>query len=157
MEIGADLPDLCVKTGLPADGGTIRRKLMWHEPALYALILLGLLPYAIIALAVSKEATVDFPISKKVRDRRNVMMTIAWILFAAAFGIGIYICSLMDKKPNRDDTIGMLFAVAGVLFLASLILAALVSGSLPTPTRIDRDYITLKGVSPKYLDQLKSF
>ena len=40
----ARLPDRCVVSNQPAEGFTLKRKLTWRHPALYLLVLPGLLP-----------------------------------------------------------------------------------------------------------------
>src|SRR4051812_44962371 len=49
MTKSAELPDLCIKCGAPAEGYRLKRNLMWHPPAWYLLILFNLIIYAIVA------------------------------------------------------------------------------------------------------------
>src|SRR5436309_2493776 len=59
MSQGARLPDRCVKCNAPANGQRLTRKLYWHSPYLYLLILLNLLIYALVAIFVRKKARVE--------------------------------------------------------------------------------------------------
>ena len=59
MQKTVRLPDYCIKCGVAANGSHHTRNLSWHHPALYLLILAGLLIYAIVALIVRKSAKID--------------------------------------------------------------------------------------------------
>ena len=77
----AFLPDRCVKCNAAANGYRLRKKLSWHEPILYVVVAIATLLYVILALALSKRATVEFGLCQDhVRRRRNFLM-IGWALF----------------------------------------------------------------------------
>src|SRR5690349_19000028 len=57
MHKQAPLPPICLKSGLPATQW-LRRNLQWHEPWLALTILAGVLVYVIIALIMTKRATI---------------------------------------------------------------------------------------------------
>ena len=55
---GAKLPDRCVKCNQPAEGYLLQRKLNWHEPTWYLLVIISPLLYIIVALIIRKKAIV---------------------------------------------------------------------------------------------------
>src|SRR5882762_3300178 len=57
MTKDASLPDRCVKCNAPANGLRLKRRLAWHSPVLYLLIVLAVLIYVILAGILSKRAT----------------------------------------------------------------------------------------------------
>ncbi len=75
VELGAVFPDRCLKCNAPAEGFKKRFNVSWHHPALYLLVLLGLLIYVIVALVVRKTARLDIPLCPRHRAlRRNLML-----------------------------------------------------------------------------------
>ena len=56
-----DLPAVCMKCGAPAT--TWKSKTFsWHPPWVYVLILIGLLPFAIVAMVLTKRRTILAPL-----------------------------------------------------------------------------------------------
>ena len=58
MAPDAVLPDRCVKTDLPAGGATVDVALLWHEPAVYWLLVLNPIVYLVVARAVGTRVVV---------------------------------------------------------------------------------------------------
>src|SRR5947209_12297282 len=52
---GASLPDRCIKCNEPAEGLSLNRKLVWHQPWLYLLIIPSIWIYAVVALIVRQK------------------------------------------------------------------------------------------------------
>ena len=60
----------------PAEGYTKKFNLSWHHPALYLIVLAGVLIYVIVALIVRKTARVNIPLCPAHRaKRRNIILT----------------------------------------------------------------------------------
>lgn len=53
---GADLPPRCVKCNAPADISPRRYIFHWHHPAIYLALLMGVLPYLILAIVLRKRS-----------------------------------------------------------------------------------------------------
>jgi hypothetical protein len=141
---GAQLPDRCVKCNAPAQEPKLKKKLSWHHPAIYLLILVALLIYFVVAMILRKTATVELGLCEehKAKHRRNIIAT--WLLV----GLGVlgFVTALVVEDSN--------FILLGIL----LILAGIIYGSVTlrilTPAKIDDRFAWLKGVNKDYLDEL---
>ncbi|MEO8434162.1 MAG: zinc finger Ran-binding domain-containing protein [Pyrinomonadaceae bacterium] len=143
----AMLPDRCVKCNSFVDGSRLRKKLSWHHPAIYLLILAGLLVYAIVAMVLSKRATVELGICEDHRRKRRYGMMIGWMLFlggimGAILGIAYDYIGIM--------TIGFLLIPVGLVWL---ILAA----RFVNVKKIDDRFVWLKGINREYLATLPAW
>ena len=94
MHRNAVLPDRCVKTNKPAQGRRLKRKLYWHHPALYLLILLNILIYLIVAIAVRKKAIIEIGVSHETLSKRKRAIIVSWIMSLA--GIGLFVLALTN-------------------------------------------------------------
>lgn len=137
----AVLPDRCVKCNAPAGGDRIRRRFAWHHPALYLLILVGLLIYAIVALIVQKKAVLELGICAEHRKQRRTLTITGWALFVAAF-VAIPIAVRMGS--------GLVGLLAVASFVASGVLGYLVTNWI-VASKIDDSYVWLKKVDRSYL------
>ncbi|PPT75621.1 hypothetical protein XaplCFBP3122_12760 [Xanthomonas arboricola pv. populi] len=54
---GADLPPRCVKCNAPADDLPRRYIFHWHHPVIYLALLMGVLPYLILAIVLRKRSS----------------------------------------------------------------------------------------------------
>lgn len=141
------LPDRCVKCNSPADGSRLKRKLSWHHPALYLLILAGFLVYVILAVALSKRATVELGLcADHIRKRRKAML-IGWLLLVtgisgAILGIAYdYIMVLI---------VGLALVPVGLVWLV-------VVARVVTVKKIDDRFVWLKGINRDYLAALPPY
>ena len=142
MTKDASLPNRCIKCNAPSSE-LLKRKLQWHHPALYLLIVLSILVYFVVALVVRKTATVNVGLCQEHRESRRLSMIITVLL---AF-------------------VAMLSCIAGlhfeipILVLASigLVLASAIYGTITirvvAPTKIDEHYVWIKGVDGSYLQE----
>jgi len=150
MRKDAKLPDRCVKTNEPAERWLTRR-LYWHHPLLYLLILAGVLFYAIAAIIVREKAVIDVGLSQERFSRRRWSIFGAWVV--AFSGLGL--CYLGIQFAAGGEAAAL---IIGGLFLA--LLSGVVGASLSSvvqPARITADYVWIKGVHPAYLDALPEF
>lgn len=156
---GAELPDFCLRCNAPAEGYRKKVKLSWHPPALLLLIFLGLLPYAIVALIMTKKARVQVPLCAKHRASWTMLATVGLLLLLAAIGVFIAL-AVMDShrtgagKGILDQALGsgacLLFPLAGVGGIVLLFLGI----RRVSPQKIDEfGNAWIKGVSPAFLDQ----
>lgn len=63
----ATLPDRCLKSNEPTQS-RLKRSLYWHHPALYLLILLHIVIYAIVAIIIRKSAVFWIPLSRSKKE-----------------------------------------------------------------------------------------
>jgi hypothetical protein len=139
----AFLPDRCVKCNRAANGYRLRRRLSWHHPALYILIFGAALFYVLLALALSKRATVEFGLCEDhVRRRRNLLL-IGWVMFF--LGLLIPVVAFTYEY--------VLIGVLGIfLFLAAVIWLA-IAYKVANVKRIDDRYVWLTGINEQFLLQ----
>lgn len=147
----APLPDICLKSNEPATR-RIKRKLQWHHPAIALTILAGVLVYVILAMILTKRATIQLPLTEEWAARRQRRMLYAW-------GVGLSCLALLAlgivMTVQTEEGTYLVLTLIG--FLGSLV--ALIAGqaavALVSPKRMTDDYIWLKGVHPEFLNRLE--
>lgn len=157
MDRQTSLPYRCVVTNEPAVT-TIRRNLSWHPPLVYLVLLISPLIYIIVALIVRKKASIDLPLSERIRRKRSRAIIGAWLsglgfLFTAFLGFPLAI-SLM---PSADQD---MILVVGVGLLFVMLIALLVCSymtNLCPPTKITDRRVWLRGVHADYLAALRDW
>ena len=115
-----DLPAVCMKCGAPAVLEKLKQ-FSWNPPWVILLILIGLLPYVIVALVLTKRMRVRVPLCN---EHKNHFAWRAWFIyggFAGLFLLGIVVFAVMtslDNGPGRqsDAVSGWLTDFAGTLF-----------------------------------------
>ncbi len=144
VEPGASLPDRCVKCNGPAEGYTKKLNLSWHHPAIYLIVLVGVLIYVIVALIVRKTARVNIPLCPTHRaKRRNIILT----------GLGIFLLGIVGFISAIALDNGWYALVGFVLFLGGIITMVMGSQTV-TPALINERAAWLKGVGPDFLAEL---
>jgi len=148
MRKRAILPDRCVKSNQPTER-RLRRNLSWHHPAVYLAILPGLLIYIIIAIILTKRATIHIGLSDEWFAKRRRTILISWTIVLVSIAMVVLGCAGVEES----DIFGLLIPVG---FLAFLIGAfyGLIAARMVTPTRIDDEYVWLKGVNREFLAEL---
>jgi hypothetical protein len=140
----ATLPDRCVKCNAPANGYKLGRKMQWHPSGWYALIILNLIIYAIVASIISKRAKIDVGLCPAHQaKRRNAILT-GWAIFAVSVGCFIY---------GGVFSNGWVAAV-GILCLIAAPIYGIMRGQVLSPKKIDDSHAYLKGACAQYLDSL---
>jgi ribosomal protein L40E len=143
MSRDAELPPRCVKCNVPTHL-RIKRKLSWHHPALYLIIIVALLIYLIVALILRKSATVEIGLcdEHQKKRRRDIWITVA-LAVVGALGFALAI--------GFEDPTYLLLA-----FLA--LIAALIYGiavaRVVAPAKIDDRFVWLTGINKQYLNEL---
>jgi hypothetical protein len=121
--------DTCVKCGRPAVK-SLKRRLFWHSPGYYLLILLNLLLYLIVALIVRKQLRVTLGLCGIHSAVRRRWILSAWVSFFAS--IGLFVMAIETR--GEGFTYGM---SGGGALLASLVLACIASNQTIRPRRIN--------------------
>ena len=143
MREDAELPDRCVKTNVPADGHQVQIRLGWHHPALYLLLLWGVIPYFIVAAFVRTSVTVRVGVSKDAFNSTRRWYIAFWLLVAGALGMclaAIYLTSLL------------LWVVLALLVAA--VVVYLSGARIVWATRMGHGYVWIDGVNRDYLASL---
>lgn len=144
MSKDASLPDQCVKCDAPANGFRLTRRLSWHHPALFLLLLLAWILYLILALVLRKQATVALGLCQEHYQRRKKLMTIGWVLFA--IGLISPVVGFSTDYPG----IGLL----GILLLLVSIVWLSIVTRVVTVKKIDDHFVWLNGINKNYLERL---
>jgi hypothetical protein len=149
FEQGATLPQRCVRCNEPSEGSGYRATFYWHEPALYLLILCGLLVYFIVALIVRKRALVFVGLCPRHAAQRKRGRLIGGFLLV----VGL----LFFPVAAAVESGGAFFGWTGLaMILAAAVLSAIGSVGV-RPQRIDDKLVRLKGVNADYLARLPSW
>ena len=151
MEQGAPMPNRCVKCNAPAELPTDERKLYWHHPGIYALILINLLIYLIVALIVRKSAIVSPGMCVEHRKRRRNAILVGWLV--ALGGIVLFFAA----AASGDSDTSLSLVGIGILLLLAGMLWGIVLGRVVYAKRIDAAYVRLKGCGVPFLDSLPPF
>lgn len=143
----ADLPNRCVKCNEPADEPTKTRKVYWHHPGYYVVLLINAILYVIVALIARKTAAVHPGLCVGHKQRRLLGIGVGWVGFIAGF-IAMMVAFGADQ------------AGLGVLLLV-LTLTAVLTGmylsQIVHAKRIDDRYVLLKGCGKPFLAALPEF
>jgi uncharacterized protein DUF4339 len=140
MKKGSGLPDACVKCNAPAQH-RLKRKLYWHHPAVFLLILLSLLIYVIVALIIRKRADVEIGLCDRHAANRKRDVILSWSLVLLGLGLIIAAVSIAN---------GWVGLAGGLVLVGALVYAA-VKTPVVSATKIDAEYVWLRGVSRDYL------
>jgi hypothetical protein len=151
----ASLPPRCVKCNAEVAGEKgsrrITLKLTWHHPALYVLILPGLLVYAIVALCVQQKATVQISLCPTHAAKRSKWLLFAWT--SAVIGIGgmIFACAGGSALAHHSDMWPLWVMLGGILLAIVGGIVGIVGSRALTPKRMERGYAWLNGAHPDFV------
>ena len=145
---GAEFPDRCLRCNAPAEGHRFERKLSWHRPSWYLLILFNLIIYVVVALCVRWTARISAPICPVHLAKRRIAIFFGWA--GSLAGIALIVLGVND--PDYEICAG----IGGILFLVSL-LVGVIKSQLLVPQQIDEHFIWLKKVSPEFLRTLPEY
>ena len=124
-----------------------QRTFRWHHPAYYFFILVNILLYAIVAMAVQKQAKVTVGLCIAHRQRRFRTLLACWLTFLS--GIVLIIAS---AAYNIDFLI-----IPGVILIPVGFICAIIFSRLLTPAGIDKSQVRLKGCGKAFLESLPTF
>ena len=149
----APLPDICLKSNVPATR-RLKRKLQWHHPAFALTLLISPLIYIVIALIMTKRATIHVPMTEEWFTRRKTRMLIAW----SVCGLGLLCFVAGIALAASTDTEEFLFLlIPGIFLLIGAALYGQYACRMIWPKRITNEYLWLNGVHPGFLDRLEVF
>ncbi len=146
MQKGALLPNRCLICNQPASV-QFPKKMYWHTPWLYLLILLNLFIYLIAALIARKKADVVLPLCGEHARKRKRAATSASLLMV--FGFALMLGSCTQVQANEDLFLSLL-AIGFLLLLVGAIVLS-VGANLIVPKKIDDYHVWLRKVSASYL------
>lgn len=153
MHREARLPAICVKTGVPVTNGGVRRKLSWHTPWIALAILVNVLIYIILAVALTKRATIDIPLCPERIAQRKSRLLASWIAGLGSI-IGLLVCiGVIIEARNPSAAWGLGMFVSIITLIAALIIGQLTARIVKT-TKITKTHIWLRGVHENILEKL---
>jgi hypothetical protein len=138
------MPDRCVCCNGPANGFRLKRKLYWHHPAWYILVVISILIYLIVALIVRKKAQLDIGLCEAHRRQRTLFLAISW--GAAVIGIALIIAAVAGY--------GGMLAVLGIILLLGAAVCGAVKVAIVSAAKIDKEFVWVKGAGKPFLAQL---
>lgn len=149
MHKTAEMPNRCVKSNQPSTR-YLKRKLSWHHPGWYALIVVcNMIIYVIAALIVRKTATIYVGLSEEWFARRQRAILISWTLSLLGIALMVTGIALVDTSE---------FAIAmlplGVILLLGGLIYGMVKARIVAVKKIKDDHIWLNGCCAEYLDEL---
>jgi hypothetical protein len=139
-----ELPPRCIKCNAPVAGPPLTRKVYWHSPLFYLLILVHFLVYAVVAILVRKRAKVDIYLCPQHEKKRKDRIMAGWV------GVILGIVGIAAGIIFHTALLGFL---GGMLFLLAAIFG-LVSGRAVAASRIKGDTVWLRGGKPEFLASL---
>jgi len=143
----ASLPSRCVRCNEPSEEPTKSRRIYWHSPWLYLLILANILIYAVVAVIVRKKAVVAPGLCSAHKKRRRTGIAVAWTLLIA--GLALMLMGIESGKA--------VVAVVGLLLILVALLVSTNVTRIVRAKRIDTQYIQLKGCGAAFLDSMPPF
>lgn len=149
MEKWAQLPDICVKSNMPTNGSYLKRNMHWHHPAIFLLILINLILYAVVAMILQKKATVYVGLDTRYITRRRLGIAIGWL--SALGAIFLFICGAVMVDTNNAIG-GPLLLLSPILLLVGIIVGT-VMAKVVSPKKITDELVILKGVNHEYLNR----
>lgn len=146
MSKDASLPDRCVKCDAPANGFRLTRRMSWHHPLLFLLLLVAWVIYLILALVLRKQATVSLGLCQEHYERRKKLLTVGWVLFA--IGLISPVVGFSTDYPG--------IALVGILLLLISIVWLAIFTRIVTVKKIDDQFVWLTGLNENYLARFPS-
>lgn len=144
---GMTLPPRCVKCNAPVDAPAKKKKVYWHHPAIYLLVLVAVLLYLIVALVVRKQAEVNPALCVAHRKRRWTGIAVGWVGALAGFAVAILGVGM--------DSCGVM-TVGGFLFLGAIV-AGMTLARVVYPERISKEFVRLRGCGEDFLASFPAF
>ena len=149
MQKGVPLPNRCLVCNGPA-AVRFPKKMYWHHPGLYFLVLLGPLVYFIAVLVGRRRADVVLPLCTGHAEKRKKSAT--WSTLLIVFGLLTMMGSCTQLEGDGTG-FAMIFFPGFLLLILGAIVSA-VGANLIVPKKIDDYYVWLGKVSGSYLAAL---
>jgi hypothetical protein len=154
-----DLPPVCMACGAPA---TVRKRKLfsWQPQWVPVLILVGVLPYVIVSLVLTKRQRVATPLCERHASYWWLFPTLLTLSFFALFGVGfalfIALTVAEQNQPRGGGGVAGFACLATVLaFLVWLIVAVVLQNRRIRPAEITDRHIELIKVSEAFADAVE--
>jgi hypothetical protein len=144
----ATLPRRCVKCNEPAHDPTKTRKVFWHSPWLYLLLLFNFIIFAIVALVVRKKALIAPGLCAEHKKRRRNALIVGWFGSLGGF---------VALTVGASSALGVWGALMGLFITIGSIIVGMVYGRIVYASKIDGEHVRLKGCGEPFLGSLPDF
>lgn len=149
---GAKLPPRCVKTNQPT-ASYLERKLTWVPSWVYWLLLLNVLLCAIVALVLQKKAVLHIGLTEERLAGRRRLIMISWVI--ALVGMVSFFTGIAALASEGSFApLGPWLVGAGGLAAFFGIINGNFGARVVYASKIDDQFVWLKGVCPEYLAEL---
>jgi hypothetical protein len=148
MQKGAVLPNRCLVCNQPASV-QFPKKMYWHSPWVYVLILLNLFIYLIAALIARKKADVVLPLCGEHAEKRKRTATIGGVLVVASLVSMVGSFAVID---GEGPAFALMFSGGFLMLLVGAIMLSMANKIVPK--KIDDYHVWLRKVSASYLAAL---
>ncbi|WDM67630.1 hypothetical protein [Xanthomonas cucurbitae] len=138
---GANLPPRCVKCNAPADMPPRRYIFHWHHPVIYAALLLGVLPYLILAIVLRRRSPHVLTLCR-LHERRRVR----YVAVTLASVLALLVCGLSLHSEFRW--------VIGSAVMAAMLLVGRLGSRVLSPRLVDHHQARYLGACDAFLDAL---
>lgn len=152
MHRDARLPPLCVRTGVPVDEQGVAVKLSWHHPLLALSFLAGCLIYVILAIVVTKKATIAIPLSPDERRKRKTAIYLCTAL--GLLGVFGFFASFVLITDASTEATGLVALLASVFVGIGAAVVGTSRSRILRPVKITDSHLWLRGVHASILDEL---
>lgn len=137
-------PKICLKTGATENLVAKSKRVHWHPSAVYLVLLLNVLIYAIVAMVMRKKSTHGFCLCEEAnRSHRNWTLC-TWGLFLG--GLAFLFIGLGLDRP----ALCALFPIG----LIGSIITGFAKVRLFYPVKIDQTHVHLRGIAPRIMEQI---
>jgi uncharacterized membrane protein YjdF len=142
---GSDLPPRCIICNAPVASPIKSKKLYWHSPWLYLLILINLFIYLIAGLIARKSFKVSAGLCEEHSAKRKRR-----ILTLFGIGSGSLVVAAVLLSHEQAGAAIALFLAALVVFVC-----AAITGRKVYPRKITKEYARLAGCKEPFLASLE--
>jgi hypothetical protein len=155
-----ELPRICLRCGASASV-TRSKNFSWYPPWVIVLILAGVVPFAIVAMVLTKRMRLQAPLCPQHKGHwfnRNLFIVLGALALVILGVASIVLMASLDKQPGpRNNLAGFLCLGVGALGLVWLIAVVIVQATAIRPREITDREMTLMGVAREFVDALDEY
>jgi len=145
------LPAVCLRCGAPAS--VLKRKTFsWFPGWIYVLLVTGLLPFAIVAIVLTRRRTVEAPLCEEHKNHWLIRQGGVWGSFLLLLLLGFGSFAALVGTEGRDSVAGFLCFGWLIGLVGWIVLAAVIQATSIRPVKITDTTITLVGVSKEFVE-----
>jgi hypothetical protein len=146
------LPPVCMCCGAAASA-TKAKKMQWCPPWVGILILAGLLPYVIVAVILTKRATVQAPLWDQHQGHWLNRVLLIWgsFLLFGLIGVAGIIFGANIPPPDQDNVLPFICIGSVAMLVVWLVIVIVCQNTVIRPKEITDTEITLTGVCEEFV------